>query len=104
MQTIIVLTHKKKKTIIFRQVTKLLRSGNTKGLFWTHLHTHLATISRGALYVFKVKESEKEKVFDLFILPFFSFVCMLLSQSSMVEGTWVLASDKPCISQSETLG
>ena len=53
---------------------------------------------------FKKEENEKEKVFDLFILPFFSFVCVLLSQSSMVEGTWVLASDKPCISQSVTLG
>ena len=51
-----------------------------------------------------MKENEKEKVFDLFILPFFSFICVLLSQSSMVEGTWVSASDKPCISQSVTLG
>lgn len=101
MQTTMVLTQ---KIIIFRQVTRLLRSGNTKGFSWTYLYTNLATISRGAMYVFKVKENEKEKVFDLFILPFFSFVCVLLSQSSMVEGTWVLASDKPCISQSVTLG
>lgn len=99
MQTTMVLTQ---KIIIFRQVTRL-RGGNKKGLSWTYLYTHLATISRGAMYVFKVKESEKEKVFDLFILPFFSFVCVLLSQSRMVEGTWVLASDKPRISQSETL-
>lgn len=57
MQTTMVLTQ---KIIIFRQVTRLLRGGNKKGLSWTYLYTHLATISRGAMYVFKVKERERE--------------------------------------------
>lgn len=97
MQTTMVLTQ---RIMMFMQVTKLLISGNMKGLSWTRLYTHLATISRGAMYVHKMKE----KVFDLSELPFSSFICTLLSQSGMVEGTWALASDKPCISQSGTLG
>lgn len=97
MQTTMVLTQ---RIMMFMQVTKLLISGNMKGLSWTRLYTHLATISRGAMYVHKMKE----KVFDLSELSFSSFICTLLSQSGMVEGTWALASDKPCISQSGTLG
>lgn len=97
MQTTMVLTQ---RIMMFMQVTKLLISGNMKGLSWTRLYTHLATISRGAMYVHKMKE----KVFDLSESPFSSFICTLLSQSGMVEGTWALASDKPCISQSGTLG
>lgn len=73
MQTTMVLTQ---KIIIFRQVTRLLRSGNTKGLSWTYLYTNLATISRGAIMYLRWKRMRKRKfLIYLFCLFSLSSVC-----------------------------
>lgn len=40
------------RTVMFiMQVIRFLMSGNVKGLSWTCLYTHLATISRGTMHI-----------------------------------------------------